>query len=73
MIDRMEMRRITGERLDAILANQRNCRDEYLSRSPGIGPITAEAHGAALGMSDWLGEEAEMLLELRRLEDGLSS
>jgi len=67
MIDRMEMRRITGERLDAILANQRNCRDEYLTRSPGIGPITAEAHGAALGMSDWIAEELEILREEERL------
>ena len=64
-MNRMEQRRITCARLDQVLANQRNCRDEYLSRSPGIGPITAEAHGAALGMSDWIAEELEILREDR--------
>jgi len=63
--DRMEQRRLACARLDQVLANQRNCRDEYLSRSPGIEPITAEAHGAALGMWDWLGEELEILREER--------
>ena len=65
--DRMEMRRITCARLDQVLANQRHCRDEYLSRSPGIGPITAEAHGAYLGMSDWALEEVLLMREEERL------
>lgn len=52
--------RFAGD-LPRVMAEQRSCAAELLHELRAGQPLTANGHGALLGLSDWVAEEVLML------------